>query len=287
MDALDADVPAEVEAMDGIDSPDEAHNAERPARASLQKKQKKGKPLSELAPGDIIMAKVKTITNYGAFMDIGAETDGLLHISRLSAEFVKDVNEVLKPGQELEVRIVSIDASKNQVALTALTEEEEAAGERPQRSERRQQSSRRDDGAILKSLQEKGWDTEKFVEGTVASTVAFGAFVRVDVSQWNSETEGEIDGLVHISALAPRRVEQVTSVVNVGDKVQVRCKGIDGGKVSLSMIAKEDERPSGGRGGPGGPPPVEGNKDWRESLEKMQETMPKFHNGPVVVDSRK
>jgi elongation factor Ts len=284
--AAEDDVPVEVEAMDGVASNDEAHNLERPARESLKKHKKEGKALSEFSVGDSVTAKVKTITTYGAFMDFGAATDGLLHISRLSNEYVKDVNEVLKPGQELEVRIVGIDAGKNQVALSLLTEEQEesASEQRPKRQDRRQQGGgRRDDSAVLAALEEKGWDPDAFVEGTVASTVAFGAFVRVDASKLNSDVEGELDGLVHISALAPRRVEVVTSVCNVGDKVQVRCKGIQGGKVSLSMIAKEDERqPRGGR-----EPVFEGAKDWRESCTKIAEEQPKFTNGPVVVDMRK
>jgi elongation factor Ts len=244
--------------------------------------------------GDAVTAKVKTITTYGAFMDFGAQTDGLLHISRLSAEFVNDVNEVLAAGQEMEVRIVQIDAQKNQVALSLLTESEEKAQaseqqqSRPKRQERQQQqqqSSRRDDSKVLSALQEKGWDSDAFVDGTVASVVAFGAFVRVDASQLNSEVEGELDGLVHISALAAGRVEQVTSICDVGEKVKVRCKGIEGGKVSLSMINKEDEQQSRRSGG--GAPVIEGAKDWKESLEKMQDTMPTFANGPVVVDMRK
>lgn len=281
------DVPVEVEAMDGVASNDEAHNLERPARESLKKHKKDGKSLSEFSVGDTVNAKVKTITTYGAFMDFGGDTDGLLHISRLSNEFVEDVNSVLKAGQELEVRIVSIDAGKNQVALSLLTEEQEeqasAEQQRPKRQEKRQGGGRRDDSAVLSALEEKGWDPDAFVEGTVASTVAFGAFVRVDASKLNSDVEGELDGLVHISALAPRRVEDVTTICNVGDKVQVRCKGIQGGKVSLSMIAKDDERqPRGSR-----EQAFEGAKDWRESVTRISEEQPTFTNGPVVVDMRK
>jgi len=283
------DVPVEVEAMDGVDSNDEAHNLERPARESIKKHKKEVKPLSDFSVGDSVTAKVKTITTYGAFMDFGAATDGLLHISRLSDEYVNDVNEFLKAGQELDVRIVGIDAGKNQVALSLLTEKQEeqaATDQRPKRQEKQQQQGggRRDDSAVLSALEDKGWDPEAFVEGTVASTVAFGAFVRVDASKLNPDVEGELDGLVHISALAPRRVEDVTSICNVGDKVQVRCKGIQGGKVSLSMVATEDERqPRGG----GREPVFEGAKDWRESVTRITETEPTFRNGPVVVDQRK
>jgi hypothetical protein len=66
-------VPEVVEAMDGIGSEEEAHNVERPARRALKKKGPKGKPLSEFNEGDVLQAKVKTLTSYGAFLDIGAQ----------------------------------------------------------------------------------------------------------------------------------------------------------------------------------------------------------------------
>lgn len=293
--ATDEDVPAEVEAMDGINSEDEAHNAERPARKSLKKKGPKGTPLSEYSVGDTVSAKVKTLASYGAFMDIGAETDGLLHISNLSVDFVSDINEVLEVGKEYDVRITKLDEAKKQVSLSLLSEaqeEEAAANARPAKRERAPTSNnRRDDSAVVVALQEKGWDPEQFVEGTVVSTVDFGAFVRIDCSQLNSEVEGELDGLVHISALAARRVDSVTSVVNPNDKVQVRVKSIDNRKVSLSMVSVEDEKAKqdmrGGGGGSGREPAFQGNKDWKKSLEKIQEEMPKFENKPLIVDNRK
>ena len=293
--AVVAEVPAEVASLDGIESAEEAHNAERPARSSLSKKTKNsGKPLSDFSVGQSVQAKVKTLTSYGAFLDIGAPTDGLLHISNLSSGFVSDVKEFLSEGQEIEVRIMSIDEKKGQIGLTLLTAEEEEAAKQP-----RQQSrggggggggGRRDDSATIAALAAKGFDSSQFIEGTVASTVDFGCFVRFDASQLNSEVEGEMDGLVHISALAEGRVDTVTSVVKAGDKVQVRCKSIDGRKVSLSMISVEAEEQANERrrsaGGPG-ETVVEGAKDWKEHLEKIVGDGPTFVNSPLVVDMRK
>lgn len=295
-DAVETDVPAEVEALDGIESDDEAHNADRPARKSLGKKRPpKGKALSEYSVGDSVKATVKTITNYGAFLDIGATTDGLLHISNLSAGFVSNVNEILKVGQELEVRITNIDEAKGQVGLTLLTEEEEAAAAQPRqpRQNKRQErgNNRRDDSKIVAALAAKGWDPEQFVEGEVVSTVDFGAFVRFDASLLNSEVEGDMDGLVHISALTKGRADSVTAVVNVGDKVKVRCRSIEGRKVSLTMVSSEDERAVAeerrAAGGSDAGPAGEGAKDWKESMEKLQADMPAFKNAPLVVDLRK
>ena len=286
--ADDVDVPAEVEAMDGVESADEAHNVERPARANLKKKKKEGKEITELEVGSMVTGSVKSITTYGAFIDIGAQTDGLLHISQLASGFVANVGDILKEGQEVEVRIVSVDTGKGQVALSLLTEEEAAAGHQPRRERPKRQSNRRDDSAALSALAEKGFDPETFVEGKVVSTVDFGCFVRVDVSKLNGECEGEIDGLVHISALGSGRVNSVTDVVNVDDSVQVRLKSINGNKVSLTMLSLEDEakkmeaqneRRGGGE--------IEGAKDWKEQLEKLEDTMPTFKNPPLVEDRRK
>ena len=281
-----ADVPAEVEAMDGIESSEEAHNSERPARKSLKKKSPETKPLSEFNVGDMVKAKVKALASYGAFMDIGASTDGLLHISNLSVEYVADIKEVLQVGKEYDVRITKIDEKKNQVALSLLSEaEEEQASETVNKPRQRDRPQRRDDSAVLAQLAEKGWDPSQFVEGTVVSTVDFGAFVKVDASKLNSEVEGEVIGLVHISALAAARVASVTDVVKVDDTVQVRVKDVADRKVALSMVSMEDEREK--RRSSGGPPVVQGNKNWREDLTKLAEDMPVFQNKPLVVDNRK
>merc|ERR1711976_374394 len=125
------DVPAEVEAMDGVESEEEAHNADRPARDSGIKKHRKGKntgtPISELEVGSYVDGTVKTITSYGAFVDIGAATDALLHVSRLSNEFVSNVEDVVKAGDKVNVRIAAIDAEKGQVAISMISEEDENA----------------------------------------------------------------------------------------------------------------------------------------------------------------
>jgi len=276
-------VPENVMAMDGVESADEAHNVDRPARKYISRK--KGKPLSDYNVGDSVKATVKSFASYGAFMDIGATTDGLLHISQVSKEYVSDVSEVLDEGQEVEVRITKIDEASNKVSLSLLTEEEASSQGKPR--QQRQQQPRRDDSAVLAQLSEKGWNSEQFVEGTVVSTVDFGAFVRVDCSQLNEEITGEMDGLVHISALAAGRVDSVTSVVKADDKVQVRVRSIsDGRKVSLTMISPEEEKAMAeARGGP--PQDDVGNKEWREDLAKLQGNLPTFKNGPVVVDKRK
>jgi len=298
------DVPAEVASMDGVDSEEEAHNAERPARGSGIHKHKKGKSggiaLSEVEVGSTLEGTVKGITSYGAFLDIGTQTDALLHVSRMSDDFVANVEDVVKKGDVVSVRVVSVDLEKSQVAVTMRSEEAESrsnnrgsgGGKRKERP-RRSGGDRQAQMATLTSLANEGFDADKFVEGEVVSMLDFGAFVRVDASQLGENITGELDGLVHISSLAVGRVEKVASVVSVGEKVQVRVKAVDaeGGKVSLSMIAAEDEqaprqnRPKR-RGRAMFSEDEMGAKDWKESMDTINEEQPTFSNMPIIVDKR-
>jgi len=293
------DIPAEVTAMDGIASEEEAHNAERPVRASGIKKTKrpegKGTPIGDLVINTTVSGKVKAVMAYGAFVDIGASTDALLHVSRLSDEFVSNVAEIVKVGDEVQVRIVSVDADKGQVGVSMRSEEADAKdAERKKGGGRGRPQGGRDNKALT-ALIEKGYDEAKFVEGEVVNTLAFGAFVRVDTSLLGEGLEGSIEGLVHISSLSEGRVDSVESITKKGNKVQVRVKMIDteGGKISLSMISKDKET----QGGPGQKrgrrkkqiwsAEEMGATDWKESLDKFRDTQPDFKNNFIVVDKRK
>lgn len=305
------DVPPEVVAVEGTVSDEEVHNKDRPARASGIKKHKggdKGTPLSDLEVGSTVKGTVKTITSYGAFLDIGAASDALLHVSRMSDEFTSNPADVVSSGQEVEVRIVSVDQEKNQVAVTMQSEAAEAktadsrGGSGGRRKERPQRSGgdRAAQKVAIDALADKGFEEGKFIEGQVVNTLDFGAFVRVDISQLGEGLEGEIDGLVHISALSEGRAESVTSIVKTGDKVQVRVKNVDtkGGKVGLSMISMEaEEKIEAGRknrGGGGGRGPRNamfksdemGAADWKDTLETMKDTQPEFKN-TFIVESKK
>jgi predicted RNA-binding protein with RPS1 domain len=295
------EVPTEVSSLDGIADTDEAHNNDRPARKELKKKRPpKGTPLSELTIGSSVKAVVKSVASYGAFCDLGAASDGLLHISRMSKDYVGNVSDILAVGQEVDVRIISIDQQKNQIALSLLTEEEETEAKasasasqnksrdnkRERRSPSGQQSSSRGANPVLASLVEKGYDSEKFVTGKVVSTVAFGAFVRVEANQFHESMEGDFEGLVHISALTAGRASSVTDFVKVDDVVNVRVRSIDDGKVSLTMVSYEDEK-SQNNARAEAQNERSGASDWKESLERMKKDMPVFSNSPLIVNMRK
>ena len=299
-----AEVPAEVVAMDGVADDEEAHNIERPARDSGIKKHKsgsKGTPIGDLEVGSYVDGTVKTVTSYGAFVDIGASTDALLHVSRLSNEFVSNVEDIVKAGDKVNVRIAGIDAEKGQVAISMISEEDENAAKAARSGGRRKERPQRSGGdrsaqvATINALSEAGYDDSKMVEGEVVSALDFGAFVRFDASQLAEGVTGELDGLVHISALVAGRADSVKSIVSIGDKVQVRVRGLDaeGSKVSLSMISKEEEeanrpaRKPQRRGRQMFSEDEMGAKDWKESLEKFQSENPSIKNMPVIVDKRK
>lgn len=303
--AAEVEVPVEVAAMDGVADGEEAHNVERPQRDSGTKKHKQGEKgiaISDLVVGSYVDGTVKTVTSYGAFVDIGAATDALLHVSRLSNTFVSNVEDVVKAGQKVNVRIAGIDAEKGQVAISMISEEEENAAKANRGGGKRKERPRRSGGdrsaqvATINSLAETGFDDAKMVEGEVVSALDFGAFVRFDASQLAEGVTGELDGLVHISALTAGRADSVKAFVSIGDKVQIRVRNLDveGSKVSLSMITKEEEeanRPQrnnrNNRRGQMFSEDEMGAKDWKESLEKFREEHHSFNNMPIVTDKRK
>ncbi|EED94698.1 predicted protein [Thalassiosira pseudonana CCMP1335] len=308
-EAVVEEVPVEVEALDGVASDEEAHNVDRPARASGIHKHKEGgkqrTALADLEIGASVEATVKTITAYGAFLDIGAKSDALVHVSRLSDDFVANVEDVVKAGEKITVRIVSVDTEKNQIAVTMRSEEAEASAARPTKRRERPQRSGADQtsqAASIKAISDKGFDDSKFIDGEVVSTLAFGAFVRFDSAQLGEGLEGEVDGLVHISALAEGRTANVSDVAAVGDKVSVRVRSVEpeAGRISLSMITKEQEeaapparteRRSGGGGREVAPIANSwkdtGAGDWKETMDEFTKDQPTFTNTAVIQDRRK
>lgn len=71
-----------------------------------------------LKAGEIVEGKVKSITNFGAFIDLGDGTTGLVHISEVSNEYVKDISEFLKQDQKVKVKVLSIDEDSKKITLS-------------------------------------------------------------------------------------------------------------------------------------------------------------------------
>jgi small subunit ribosomal protein S1 len=187
-------------------------------RALLEKEREESreKLWQELAEGQIRSGVVRSVRDFGAFVDLGG-ADGLLHISEMSWTRLKDANEVVKPGQTIKVVVLKIDRDRRKLSLG------------------------------LKQLLPSPWDNieEKYkpgtvVKGKVTRLMDFGAFV---------ELEPAVEGLVHVSELSPQRVRRVSDVVKPDQEVQVMVLSVDPAqrRISLSLKAalpKEAEEPT-------------------------------------------
>ena len=155
---------------------------------------------------------VKSLTSYGAFVDIGG-VDGLCHISELSWQNIKHPSEVVKVGDSIDVYVKSYDPENQKVSLGYKKEEDNPWEQ-------------------LKTDYPIG---SEFV-APVVSITKFGAFVRILPG---------VDGLVHISEISNERVNKVSDVLKVGDEVRVKLINVDfeRKRISLSMKACEGEQP--------------------------------------------
>lgn len=161
--------------------------------------------MQELKEGDVRPGRVKTIKDYGAFVDLGG-VDGFLPIGEMSWTRIAHPTDVLKEGDEIEVKVQKIEAEKNRISL-----------------------SLRQLAANPWKLAEAKYGKGTNVTGRVTRTEAFGAFV---------ELEPGIEGLVHISELEHRRVKRVTEVLNVGDHIELQVVEVDPGKKRISLSLK-------------------------------------------------
>ena len=161
---------------------------------------------AQAAEGQKYTGVVKSMTTYGAFVDIGG-VDGMVHISEMSWKRIKNPSEVLEIGQEIEVYIKSLDAENKKISLGYRKDEDNP-------------------WEILK----KNYPEGTVIEAEVVGMTTFGAFARVIPG---------IDGLIHISQIADRHISKPQDVLKVGEKVTCKVTAIDYDKkrVSLSIRA--------------------------------------------------
>lgn len=173
-----------------------------------EKAEAKTKLMAELAEGQVREGLVRSLQDYGAFIDLGG-VDGLLHVSQLSWQRIKHPSEVLQVGQTIKVTVRKIDAETGKISLAFRDLSENPWTMAPQR-----------------------YPATSVHEGTVSKIMDFGAFV---------ELEPGVEGLVHISELSHGRVFRVRDMVSEGQKVQVKVLNIDTEqqRISLSMKALE------------------------------------------------
>ncbi len=179
-------------------------------RAVLEEERKEVRQqiLDRLQPGLVVEGQISNIVDFGAFVDLDG-IDGLIHISELSWSHVNHPGEILTIGDTVKVKVLDIDRDRQRFSLG------------------------------LKQTQEDPWqrivDTYNVgdeLEGKVTKVVTFGAFVEI--------LDG-VEGLVHISELAPHHVESPREIVHPGDEIRVKILEIDSERRRLSLSAKRVE----------------------------------------------
>ena len=175
-----------------------------------ERAEKAAKVWAEIEDGKRYSGVVKSLTSYGAFVDIGG-VDGMVHISELSWSRIKHPSEVVSVGDPVDVYVISFDPEKKKISLG------------------------------MKDRSQDPWTvfTDKYGVGDVANVkvvklMTFGAF---------AEIVPGVDGLIHISQIADHRIEKPGDVLAEGDMVDVKITDIDmeHKKVSLSIRALLEE----------------------------------------------
>ncbi|XP_058213780.1 polyprotein of EF-Ts, chloroplastic isoform X1 [Rhododendron vialii] len=195
----------------------------------------------ELVPGAAFTGKVMSIQPFGAFVDFGAFTDGLVHVSQLSDGFVKDVGDVVSVGQEVKVRLVEVNMETKRISLTmresANTSEMQQRKDspassdegRPPRTSTPRYDQKRDDGKKSFSNFELGQE----LVGIVKNLTRSGAFISLPDGEEGflpSAAEEMDDGFNPFA----RFEEDSGSSVEIGEEVNVRVLRISGGRVILT-----------------------------------------------------
>jgi len=190
-----------------LDVEEEDVVVDRRAIAEDEERAGKQRRFSELKEGDTVQGEVRSLTDYGAFVDIGG-ADALLHVGEISWRRFNKPSDVLSPGQQIEAVIIKIDADKHRIAIS------------------------------MKQLQPHPWDAvaEKYkpgerVRGAVTRLMDFGAFV---------EIEPGIEGLIHISEMSwAKRVRTPADIVKPGETVEAVILGVNAAERRISLGLKQ------------------------------------------------
>jgi small subunit ribosomal protein S1 len=173
---------------------------------------KKQQVLESLEAGQVLEGTVQRLTDFGVFVDIGG-VDGLVHISQLSYSHVNKPSDVVEEGQQVKVKVLSVDKENGRVSLSI-------------------KDTLEGPWSNISSKVKKG----DIVEGTVKRLVSFGAFVEVAPG---------VEGLVHISHIANKHIRTPHEVLTEGDKVKVKVLDVNEAerRMSLSMRELEEQEP--------------------------------------------
>jgi small subunit ribosomal protein S1 len=190
-----------------LDVEEEDVVVDRRAIAEDEERAGKERRYSELKEGDTVQGEIRSLTDYGAFVDIGG-ADALLHVGEISWHRVNKPSDVLSAGQQIEARIIKIDSEKRRIAIS------------------------------IKQLQPHPWDAVagkykpgERVRGTITRLADFGAFV---------EIEPGVEGLIHISEMSwAKRVRTASDVVKPGETVEAVILGVNEAERRISLGLKQ------------------------------------------------
>jgi small subunit ribosomal protein S1 len=190
-----------------LDVADEDVVVDRRAVLEEEERAVKERRYSEVKEGEMVRGTVRSLTDFGAFVDIGG-VDALLHVADISWGRVNKPADVLSAGQEVETRVLKVDPARRRISIG------------------------------LKQLLPHPWDlvSEKFktgdrVQGTVTRVADFGAFV---------ELEKGIEGLIHLSEMSwSKKVRKPSDVVKAGDQVDVVVLGVNQVERRISLGLKQ------------------------------------------------
>ncbi len=169
----------------------------------------KDRVIDNLTEGDECVGRVTSLADFGAFVNING-ADGLVHLSEISWEHIKHPSEILKIGQEVKVKVITIDRDRKRIGLS------------------------------IRQLLSDPWHdlvanlkVNQLVEGKITRLTNFGAFARLVVDGVNTDLEG----LIHISEISEKRIETPKEVLHEGDIVTLRVIKIeeDNHRIGLSM----------------------------------------------------
>ena len=166
------------------------------------------KAWEEFNLGDVVKGEVKRFTNFGAFVEVNG-VDGLLHLSQISWNHVKNIKDILKEGQIIDVKIIGLDKDNKKLSLS------------------------------MKELMPKPWENvkEKYPEdsivlGKVVRLNDFGAFV---------ELEPGVDGLVHISKISHNRINHPKEALTIGEEIKAKILSVDEENKRIALSIKDAE----------------------------------------------
>lgn len=182
----------------------------RKALLAKEAEEKKAAVFASIEAGKKVTGTVSRITDFGAFVDLGG-VDGLIHISEMSWGRISNPKEVLSEGDTVEVVVLDVDKEKSKISLS------------------------------LKDVTPNPWTlaADKYVvgsivEGKVVRMVPFGAFI---------ELEPGVDGLVHISQIANKRVEKPEDELKIGEIIKVKVIDVNAEQKKISLSKKEADAP--------------------------------------------